>query len=733
MSNVLNILITSSGARTVISDLSAIRSAIGTFVPAVASTAGALAALKGALDLGGHIADFASQAGLSAQALQTFSAIGAESGLTMEDIAKAAEKLRNSLQDARQNGASPLNAALGTLRLSAVGLQAIAPERQWEEIARAVANATDKQAALNAASDLLGQKNLPRLKELLDRLGTEGYDRLFEATSKLRISDANLKTLDDAGDKLTRIVGLLKTITAKATAEALASNIVAQVAQAAAISSRILLDPGSRINQHIQEEKQKAERKFNDPRAEQAAIVRDNNERARAAARQELMRDANRAEQERRAAIAETTRETVVEAESVRAETALLEASQQSAAAVVASVTTPLETYNEELRKLKRLLDENLLTQEEFNRAVDAAGVKLATAKTIPEAERALNAQLLSIAEARNRLEADFTRTAPEKWEARKALIQQEIDARKQVLTLLQAMREGVSSDEARVGIDQRISGVNEQLIGLQGQLGASGADPNSWLQQMQASLTALRESWGTTAQQIAGSITGTIGSAVDAMSSSISGLILGTKSWGSALSGVANSILTSVVNAVVQLGVRWIATQLLMATAGKAIAAAATASTAPIALAQSAIWAAPATLATIASFGAAAAAAPVEIAGAIGMTELLSLFSGFAGGGPVGGGKQLAWLNEEGSEFVFSAPAVRALGMDTLNAMHQSALSPGGSAAVGVGGAGRESRVLVVDHREEDLISRLLADPRFETKVRRIGRRHSGDFGSPT
>lgn len=41
--------------------------------------------------------------------------------------------------------------------------------------------------------------------------------------------------------------------------------------------------------------------------------------------------------------------------------------------------------------------------------------------------------------------------------------------------------------------------------------------------------------------------------------------------------------------------------------------------------------------------------------------------------------------------------------------------------------------QVVLIDHRDQDLIDRVLSDPRFESKVRRIGRRNTGDFGSPS
>jgi hypothetical protein len=149
--------------------------------------------------------------------------------------------------------------------------------------------------------------------------------------------------------------------------------------------------------------------------------------------------------------------------------------------------------------------------------------------------------------------------------------------------------------------------------------------------------------------------------------------------------------------------------------------------------MAQSAVWAAPATLATIASFGGAAAAAPAEIAGSIGMTEALSLASASEGGYFPGDPTKVAGVFH-GGEVVFSAPAVQNIGAENLLAMHKAALTPGSPPIAAASAGGRSAKqpmTLFVDHREQDMIDRVLSDPRFETRVVRIGRGNRGQFGS--
>jgi len=169
---------------------------------------------------------------------------------------------------------------------------------------------------------------------------------------------------------------------------------------------------------------------------------------------------------------------------------------------------------------------------------------------------------------------------------------------------------------------------------------------------------------------------------AVQSISHGITGLIEGTMTWGQALRSIANSILNEVISAIVQMGVRYLLTQAIMAIGGRAIMASAMAATAPLAMAQSAIWAAPATLATIATLGAAAVAAPGFIGGAEAMTLGLGMFAtgGYTGAGGV---FEPAGIVHKG-EYVFSQAAVNRIGVPVLDAMHNHAAGGGASGATG-------------------------------------------------
>lgn len=255
---------------------------------------------------------------------------------------------------------------------------------------------------------------------------------------------------------------------------------------------------------------------------------------------------------------------------------------------------------------------------------------------------------------------------------------------------------QGIQGDWRTPRAQQFQNARSRMLSGLEdgsvsdGEFGAfstqQGPDPESFSEQWTATLTSLQDQWGSFAQQTAAAFESVFNGAINSISNGITGLVMGTQSWGQALASIGTSILTSIVGAIVQMGVRWIATQILMATVGKGIMAASVAASTPIALAQSAVWATPATLATIASYGGAAAAAPGFIATAQGITMAQSL-AAFADGGLTPGTRTLAWVGERGPELVLPAEATAR-----FNPQQQAMLMDGRMPAVPVPVAGGDA-----------------------------------------
>jgi hypothetical protein len=191
--------------------------------------------------------------------------------------------------------------------------------------------------------------------------------------------------------------------------------------------------------------------------------------------------------------------------------------------------------------------------------------------------------------------------------------------------------------------------------------------DPTSFGDTFRLTLAQLQVDWGTWALQTANVFKTVFESSIQSISDGISGLILRTKTWGQALREIGVSILTTVVQSIVEMGVRWVLTRIMMATIGKAIGAAEMAATigmnSSLAASLSAIWATPAALATTATYGSAAAAAPGIISASIAATKGISLVSqvgGMATGGLTPGRPTLTFVGEEGPEYVINADATR-------------------------------------------------------------------------
>lgn len=283
--------------------------------------------------------------------------------------------------------------------------------------------------------------------------------------------------------------------------------------------------------------------------------------------------------------------------------------------------------------------------------------------------ENKYNRDLLEITQKRSLVESSWLMTANEKFKQRKDSLQQELQLIDQQRIKLLKLREQAQPSEQQA-IDQQMLGLRGRAGGIQAEMTGMGPSPESFSENFQATVIQLRDQFGSVAQQMAQTFATVFNAAIQSISNGITGLIMGTMSWGQALMSIATTILTTIVQSIVQMGVRWIATQILMATVGKSIAAASVAATVPIALAQSAVWATPATLATIASYGSAAAAAPGFIAASQGIVLAQSM-AAFREGGYTGDGdpNDVAGLVHRG-EFVVPADAVDRIGLATLEAI---------------------------------------------------------------
>lgn len=204
------------------------------------------------------------------------------------------------------------------------------------------------------------------------------------------------------------------------------------------------------------------------------------------------------------------------------------------------------------------------------------------------------------------------------------------------------------------------------ELFRAQQGIGRTGVGQELRYQLQEMVITA-----GTYAQQIASTITSTIGSAFSSLSQGISGLIQGTMTWGNALRQIGGSIITSVIDGLVKMFQTWIVQRLLLSTVEKSAAAQEAAAKAPSAL-----------MTSITSYGVAA------LVGAAALAAVVAAMGGFESGGYTGdgpSGKPMGVVHP--SEFVLSAPAVDRIGVPALEAMNagQAAPAAGGGQPINI------------------------------------------------
>ena len=333
--------------------------------------------------------------------------------------------------------------------------------------------------------------------------------------------------------------------------------------------------------------------------------------------------------------------------------------------------------------------------------------------------------RMLALDEQLATVEGNYLLTSVQKYEEKKKLLEGQAAALRAYIASLKLLATFQDPATAK-GTLAHADAAGQQLGQTNRSMGALGPDPKSFKAQFASVLTDLQNQWGTFATQAATTFKTVFDDAISTISRGITGLIMGTETWSQALSNIGMTILESIIGAIIQMGIRWVATQIMMAIVGKSILAASVAATAPIAAAQSAVWAAPATLSTIATYGASALSAPGFIAAAEGITLGESALS-FAEGGYTGpGGKHdVAGIVHRG-EFVMPADSVNRIGLPKLEAL-KSGASTGGPTTV----EGHKVNLHFYDSRPHP--RDFLSSSEGENMVVNIARKHRVKIGVGT
>jgi len=171
---------------------------------ALAGAAGLGMMTRAAIDLGSKISDLAIQLNIGTTELQVLDFAAREAGVGTEIMARALRNVQLRTEEAIKGNKS-YGDAFKMLGIDIVAFKKLAVEEKMEAIAKAQSNATDKAAAYNAVSRILGEKAGPALQEVLQNLaGPQGYGGLEAAAKRAGevMSKETIQKMDDAADKI---------------------------------------------------------------------------------------------------------------------------------------------------------------------------------------------------------------------------------------------------------------------------------------------------------------------------------------------------------------------------------------------------------------------------------------------------------------------------------------------------------------------------------------------------
>jgi hypothetical protein len=332
---------------------------------------------------------------------------------------------------------------------------------------------------------------------------------------------------------------------------------------------------------------------------------------------------------------------------------------------------------NVRLTAMQRL---NALIAEQQAKRAAANAEEKKTSGAVPEnrkqsllaLERLQKEKLLELDRQLGEVEGSFLLSDVEKYQRKKIILQDEHDTLKKLIDVIKE-RATLEDEETRKGTEANALNLEGKLNGVDASISGLGPDPTSFKDQFLSVVTDLKNEWGTLATQMATSFKNVFDGAISSISSGITGLIMGTLTWGQALRQIGTGILQTMIQQVVQMGVRFLMTHVIMRGAMLATAA--------IAEALHAKEIANSIRAFVVS-SAAGAGKSGEEGGWVGVliymgvmaaaiAAISSLAGGFAEGGYTGhGGKyEPAGIVHRG-EFVMPASTVKNLGLERLEAI---------------------------------------------------------------
>lgn len=184
---------------------------------AIASVAGLGMVSRAAINLGSKISDMAVQLNIGTTAFQALTFAARKAGVKTETLSRALRNVQLRTEQAIQGNKS-YSDAFEQLGINLQEFKNLKTEEKLEAIAKAQANATDKAAAYNAVSRILGEKAGPALQEVLKELaGPQGYGGLEAAAERAGqvMSEETVAKMDASADKIVLFKNKMTILTAE--------------------------------------------------------------------------------------------------------------------------------------------------------------------------------------------------------------------------------------------------------------------------------------------------------------------------------------------------------------------------------------------------------------------------------------------------------------------------------------------------------------------------------------
>ncbi|MCM7399778.1 tape measure protein [Enterobacter cloacae] len=288
------------------------------------------------------------------------------------------------------------------------------------------------------------------------------------------------------------------------------------------------------------------------------------------------------------------------------------------------------KSYAESMQNLKAALNAGKIDLKEYNAATE----KMALEHQNNLAK--INAQTTVNPVASARAEVDPVQQMVNENNQKLALMQQ---YQQQEQAILQQ-----SYQKGKINYDQFVAAkaaTDAQYLALK------TAQENQFNEQMTAAQWQLLSQQGLGYEMLTSAVDAFSGNA----SNALTGLITGTMSAQDAMRSLGNTMLNSVVNALVQVGVEALKNFII----GQTLGAAATAAGASQAAILASAWAPAAALASLASFGANSVPAMAGIASTVGLSKTLAVAGARKNGGPVSAGSMYQ-VGEGGMPEIYQA-----------------------------------------------------------------------------